>query len=331
MPPKKKGKKPEATASTVQAARSTRSARISSAEDTPVDLSSPPPPVVQKAEAVSFKDALFVSENQETYVQDDPLEDEYNPQSPLISPQKRTTTDQSFERARGSEAVDTGDINDVEDQGHHSDSSSQTEVVGDGEKEGDDKAFSSDFSDDENDPVVRSYDIFINAQSSVSDQLHLFQYPVRNRSMEYNNSSGSGPLEARIKARAGLVEVDIPLPTAKNYDNRKGVLWGEAIRQDRFKMGGNNYGLAGGFQGGPGVAAAASGRRGDTSSREMTEDRVDIDEGGFARPKGQVLDKQTLGGKIYPKEPGGPRYMIGAFTKSMFSGARSDSNCIFPC
>src|SRR5579859_2093158 len=59
----------------------------------------------------------------------------------------------------------------------------------------------------EDDPVLKTYDVFISDQ--LKDHIYLVQYPIRNPQEQY--SDDSAPFEARIKPREGTLELDVPL------------------------------------------------------------------------------------------------------------------------
>jgi DNA-directed RNA polymerase III subunit RPC5 len=59
----------------------------------------------------------------------------------------------------------------------------------------------------EDDPVLKTYDVFISDQ--LKDHIYLVQYPIRNPQEPYSDESA--PLEARIKPREGTLELDVPL------------------------------------------------------------------------------------------------------------------------
>ena len=74
---------------------------------------------------------------------------------------------------------------------------------------------------DEEDPIIKTYTVY--STSRLSDHLYLFQYPIRPPSRPYEHAEL--PLEARLKSRAGMVEIDIPIPESHYYDAEKAVSW----------------------------------------------------------------------------------------------------------
>jgi hypothetical protein len=69
-----------------------------------------------------------------------------------------------------------------------------------------DEGISSD-EDFDDDPTVRTYDIFMSDQ--LKEHIYLLQYPIRNPEDPYCNDYL--PSEARIKPNEGLLEVDVPI------------------------------------------------------------------------------------------------------------------------
>ncbi|EDN03167.1 predicted protein [Histoplasma mississippiense (nom. inval.)] len=100
------------------------------------------------------------------------------------------------------------------------------------------------------DPVIASYDIYI-TDSQI--RRFLLQYPDRQATQPYNAATHQKPTELRLKPRTGLVEVDIPINTHVNYDEKKGRRYGNALRRSRVIAEGGTMGMAGGFN--PGARA----------------------------------------------------------------------------
>ncbi|KAK9243454.1 Sin-like protein conserved region-domain-containing protein [Lipomyces tetrasporus] len=82
---------------------------------------------------------------------------------------------------------------------------------------------------DDDDPIVRSYPIYLS--SRLASNLHIFQYPVRPNTRPYTGSQGEPVLDIRLKPDSGLVHVDVPIDTTKFYDHEKGEKWGAVDRQ----------------------------------------------------------------------------------------------------
>lgn len=70
----------------------------------------------------------------------------------------------------------------------------------------DDEDVSSD-EDFDDDPTVRTYDIFMSDQ--LKEHIYLLQYPIRNPEDSYCDEYS--PSEARIKPNEGVLEVDVPI------------------------------------------------------------------------------------------------------------------------
>ena len=83
----------------------------------------------------------------------------------------------------------------------------------------DDPSFSEDDNDD--DPVVKSYDVFISNQ--LKDYIYLLQYPIRNPDEEYY--AQSAPYNARIKPNEGSFDLDVPIDN-RNYSISRGDKFG---------------------------------------------------------------------------------------------------------
>ena len=79
----------------------------------------------------------------------------------------------------------------------------------------DDPSLSED--DNEDDPVVKSYDVFISNQ--LKDSIYLLQYPIRNPDEQYYDQSA--PYNARIKPNEGSFYLDVPIDN-RNYSVSRG-------------------------------------------------------------------------------------------------------------
>ncbi|KAK7703505.1 hypothetical protein SLS57_010944 [Botryosphaeria dothidea] len=167
----------------------------------------------------------------------------------------------------------------------------------------------------DDDPVIAEYDVFITPE--LEEQIYLLQYPNRGRDQPYNERYNSKPVEVRMKPKTGFIEVDVPMNVHGNYDKRKGVKWGEAMRRAQDN-GESAFGLAAGFSG---LAKAAvpprtgAAGRADIQDMELEEDSVEqlLQRFDDANDKGHVLNKQTLGGQIMKDETGKPIYMLGSY------------------
>jgi len=177
--------------------------------------------------------------------------------------------------------------------------------------------------DSDEDPVVREYDIFMT--SELARNLYLFQYPVRSRQKPYTKAQNSCPIDARLKPKAGLVEVDIPVNVGVNFDQEKGRVWGDVLRKAQQAK---ENGFAGKAIGGPG---SRGGKRRKVKGGDDEEEEDDIMLVDFqeAVNKGRVLSTQTLGSKMQPDEA---RYMVGVFRNGMLlcvvgGWVSTDHNC----
>ncbi|PGH07027.1 sulfite reductase (NADPH) hemoprotein beta-component [Blastomyces parvus] len=177
------------------------------------------------------------------------------------------------------------------------------------------------------DPVIASYDIYI-TDSQI--RRFLFQYPDRQATQPYNAATQQKPTELRIKPRTGLVEVDIPINTHINYDEKKGLRYGNALKKSSVIAEGGSMGMAGGFntggraKGAVGAGAGAIGvDDGEDGMAMMGKRRQQIfagDEEGLMdyedEKAGVIMTTQTLGGRIKEPVDGDPVYMLGAFREN---------------
>ncbi|KAK7957138.1 sulfite reductase beta subunit [Apiospora aurea] len=140
--------------------------------------------------------------------------------------------------------------------------------------------------DPDPDPIVASYNVYLNPPPESTRKLLILQHPNK-----------QGPLreayaalhEVRVKPVQGMIEVDVALDySAASYDKDKGMRWGQTLARSMGAKSGGSHGLAGGF--GVGVPAPRGGRR--------REDDRDIYDWGEAVRRDQVLRTQTLGGMI---------------------------------
>lgn len=177
--------------------------------------------------------------------------------------------------------------------------------------------------DDTSDPVIATYDVFI---SDADAQRIVLQYPDRPADKVYNADSRQKPVELRIKPQTGIVEVEVPVDTNINYDVRKGLKYGNAMRQSRTMAEGGAMGMAGGFNVGGGVVAgddgaapATKGRgkgKGKAAATEGMLEDGDVYDSDEDKKAGVRMMTQTLGGRIVPAVDGDPIYMLGAFKDS---------------
>ncbi|KAM5347918.1 hypothetical protein ACJ41O_007742 [Fusarium nematophilum] len=152
--------------------------------------------------------------------------------------------------------------------------------------------------DDQDDPVVSTYNVFINPALPLGRRLLVLQHPNRT-----DDAPRPPPTELRVKAHAGMVEVDIPLDHGAAYDREKGLKWGKTLHASMAAKNGGSHGLAGGF--GFGTVQARGGRK----KAEVDEDEaMDWTE---AVRQDKILRTQTLGGQ-YP-EYKEVQHMVGVF------------------
>ncbi|KAK2812939.1 hypothetical protein FQN50_000960 [Emmonsiellopsis sp. PD_5] len=184
------------------------------------------------------------------------------------------------------------------------------------------------------DPIIATYSIYI-TDSQI--RRFLLQYPDRQSTQPYNATNAQKPTELRLKPRTGLVEVDVPINTSVNYDERKGLRYGNALRRSRVVGEGGTMGFAGGFNAG---ATAGGGRKGGVGAGVGGGGEDEEIGGGSERGRGGgrageffggdeqsmmdyedekagvVMTKQTLGGRIKEAVEGDPVYMLGAFREN---------------
>ncbi|KAH8602073.1 Sin-like protein conserved region-domain-containing protein [Bisporella sp. PMI_857] len=174
-----------------------------------------------------------------------------------------------------------------------------------------------DESDNEEDPIVAEYDVFIKPQLEQGREVYVLQFPNRDEKKPYDVENSCAPTQFRVKPKSGMVELDVPINTTENYDREKGVKWGQAVKNgvDQSK-GSGAYGLAGGF--GNGAASRAGGRGGRARAETVELEPGPISDREFesAKARGDVLAVQTLGGQIEEAESWSPRYMLGTFLQN---------------
>ncbi|KAG9240350.1 Sin-like protein conserved region-domain-containing protein [Calycina marina] len=178
--------------------------------------------------------------------------------------------------------------------------------------------------EDDDDPILGEIDIFIKPRTVDDRELMVLQFPNRQENQPYNYDHASCPTQFRMKSSTGMVELDIPIDTGRNYDRDKGVKWGSAMKYTaQTNQGG--FGMAAGFGigGGPRVAGAGRGRgRGAEQQQEQPEynhdGRMPDREFEHQRAIGSVLKTQTLGGQVDKIESWSPQYMLGTFYDGQF-------------
>lgn len=154
--------------------------------------------------------------------------------------------------------------------------------------------------DDDDDPVTATYNVFINPSLPLGRRLLVLQHPNRT-----DDAPRPPPTELRVKAQAGMVEVDVPLDNTVAYDREKGLKWGKTLNASMATKNGGSHGLAGGF--GFGTVQARGGRK-------KAEDEDEVMDWQEAVRQDKVLRTQTLGGQ-YP-EYKEVQHMVGVFQGS---------------
>lgn len=155
----------------------------------------------------------------------------------------------------------------------------------------------------EDDPITATYPVFINPSLPSNRRLLVLQHPNRT-----DDTPRAPPTEIRLKTKAGMVEVDMPLDSSTAYDKEKGLHWGRSLHSSTQAKSGGSHGLAGGF----GFGAVQ--QRGGRTKREEEDDAL-LDWNEAVR-QGKVLTTQTLGGQ-YP-DANDVQYMVGVFQGSLF-------------
>lgn len=173
--------------------------------------------------------------------------------------------------------------------------------------------------------IMAKYRLFINKPTG--KRAMLIQYPNRVIGQEYRASSGNKPLELRIKPKCGLVEVDIPVDIHVNYNQEKGVEYGEAMRKSQFLQEGGSYTLGGGLGIGPKIIPRVGPRLPPPEGPSHEKLLENFDD---ANNKGHVMNKITLGGQIYPFKNGDPIYMAATFKKGKHIKSGHQSPQTFP-
>jgi len=163
------------------------------------------------------------------------------------------------------------------------------------------------FEEDDDDPVVAEYDVFMTPRQL--EQSLLLQYPNRDRSKPYGQA-GEKPVEMRVKLKTGFVEVDVETNVHSNFDRQKGVQWGEALNQAK-ESGADFFGMASGF--GKSTRSEHFSTDAITSHANVVDTQQLLNDFEQSNEQGLVLNKQTLGGQIVRPENGKPNYMLGTF------------------
>ncbi|TVY78323.1 DNA-directed RNA polymerase III subunit rpc5 [Lachnellula suecica] len=168
--------------------------------------------------------------------------------------------------------------------------------------------------DEDDDPIVMSYDMYIKPQVHAERQFVVMQFPNRDSSQPYNEEYESAPQAIRMKPKAGMFEMDVPIDPWHNYDRLKGIEMGGHLNKSNHIKGVGSHGLAGGF----GIGAQPTGRAGrqKNPATEVKEEGARLQDFAGAVERHQVLRKQTLGGQSVAKDGIRPQYMIGVFREN---------------
>ena len=166
---------------------------------------------------------------------------------------------------------------------------------------------------DENDPVVREWDMYMNV--CPDEHVMVLRYPERWPGQLYSAKSGQKPLEMRIKPIHKLVEVDIPIdPYNTSFDRVRGIVYGQAMRESAIlKELGGSHGVAGGFGLGGSNRARGKARAGPSIDTKDPTIEALLQDYEKAVKNGHVMNKMTLGGHINVWDETCPNMFVGAF------------------
>ncbi len=163
------------------------------------------------------------------------------------------------------------------------------------------------FEDEENDPVIAEYDVYMTPE--LQEQIYLLQYPNRLRDNTYDHVSHTATA-VRIKPKSGFMEIDLETNVHTGFDKKKGVIWGEAVRQTK-ESGTDSFGIASGF--GKGARAEHFGPDATSTRSESDATQRLLRNFDRANDGGHVLNKQVIGGPIARTGKGRNILMLGAF------------------
>jgi hypothetical protein len=163
-------------------------------------------------------------------------------------------------------------------------------------------------SNDDDDPIVASYSVFIKPPLPEHRNLVVLQYVTRT-AQDATQLRIPRITELRVKPSTGMYEVDVPMDTGEAYDKNKGVAWGSALQKSMDAKKGGSLGLAGGFNI---VATPTTGRGGRRGAGNDDEGPLNWVE---ALRQDKVLRTQTFGGSRSAEEKH-TRHMIGVFQGS---------------
>ncbi|KAK0620462.1 Sin-like protein conserved region-domain-containing protein [Immersiella caudata] len=158
--------------------------------------------------------------------------------------------------------------------------------------------------DDEDDPIVATYSVFMKPPLPENKKLLVLQY-VNKTAQDPTAIRQPRIIGMRVKPKTGILEVDVPIDTSHVYDQAKGIKWGTMLQKSMETKKGGSLGLAGGFGIGAPAVRAAGGRKGandDNAPMSWVE----------ATRQDKVLRTQTLGGGRSTEEENA-KYMVGVF------------------
>lgn len=163
--------------------------------------------------------------------------------------------------------------------------------------------------DDEDDPIVANYSVFIKPTLPEHRNLVVLQY-VNKTAQDPAQIRVPRIAELRVKPRTGMYEVDVPIDTTEAYDRNKGLAWGTALQKSMEAKKGGSLGLAGGFN----IVATSTTGRGRRGAGAGNDDEPPLNWAEAAR-QDKVLRTQTFGGGRSAEEENA-RHMIGVFQGS---------------
>ncbi|EXJ84357.1 hypothetical protein A1O3_05024 [Capronia epimyces CBS 606.96] len=166
--------------------------------------------------------------------------------------------------------------------------------------------------DDEDDPVIASYDVYLTEppnSKDASSKLYVLQYPShRPYWRPYDAATSQTPTSLRLKPDSGFVEIDVPILTHEYYNEYAGERFGKAVAEGRTMQAGGSHGLAGGFSAG--------------STQSRFKDVPMHDQPASSAP---YLTSQTLGGKMVAPSTRDPIYLVGCFKQNQIHLSHVDS------
>ncbi|KAK3901737.1 Sin-like protein conserved region-domain-containing protein [Staphylotrichum tortipilum] len=160
--------------------------------------------------------------------------------------------------------------------------------------------------DDDDDPIVANYSVFIKPPLPEHRNLVVLQY-VNKTAQDPAQIRVPRIAELRVKADTGMYEVDVPIDTSEAYDRNKGMAWGASLQKSMEAKKGGSLGLAGGFN----IVVTSTTARGRRGGGASNDDGPPLTWAEAAR-QDKVLRTQTFGGGRSAEEEN-TRHMIGVF------------------